>query len=367
MHIAIDGRLLAYHLAGISQYTRHLVRALGWCGGDERLTLLVSGRHPKPNIENDRLRYAPMFTPPHHRWEQLALPIELLRVRPTILHSPDFVPPLHWPGRRVITVHDLAFMLYPDTVTPESASFYSQIQRAVHEVDAVIVPSATTGRDLLKLMNPDPSRVHVIPNGVDPDFRRVDDQTVLAHWRDRFDVDKPFVLFAGTFEPRKNIPLLLDAFAQLRERQNVLLVLLGARGWLFEPIFERIGSLGITDQVRVIETLPREEWVTAISAASVLVLPSLYEGFGLPAIEAMVCGTPVVSSDAGALPEVIGEAGMLFPSGEADALAIALERVLDDTEYADHLRSLGYERATQFSWAKSAAQTLDVYREVAQA
>jgi glycosyltransferase involved in cell wall biosynthesis len=367
LHAAVDGRLLAYSSGGISQYTRQLVsQIVPLLEQDERLTLLRSARRATPPLNADPVQYASVLTPPHHRLEQLTLPIELLRIRPTLVHSPDFIPPLRGPWKRVITIHDLAFLLYPETVTSESQAYYGQIRTAVKVADAIVAVSRYTASDISRLLDVDPRKVRVIPNGVDPSFGPVVNQARLEAWRDSHGVDRPYILYGGAFEPRKNLPLLVEAFSRLRGDHDILLVLLGARGWLFEPTFERIASLGLTDYVRVLEDQPRDEWALAYSGAAVAVTPSLYEGFGLPVLEAMACGAPVVSSNASALPEVVGEAGLLFESGNVDALELALRKVLEDSSVAGRLRTAGLARASEFSWARAAASTLAIYRELAE-
>jgi glycosyltransferase involved in cell wall biosynthesis len=366
LHAAVDGRLLAYSSGGISQYTRQLVsQIVPLLERSERLTLLRSARHSIPTLDVDSVQCASVLTPPHHRLEQITLPIELLRIRPTLVHSPDFIPPMRGPWRRVITIHDLAFLLYPETVTPESRAYYGQVRAAVNVADAIIAVSKFTASDITRLLDVVPSRVHVIPNGLDPTLGPVTNETLMSRWRSRHGIDRPYILYAGTFEPRKNLPLLVEAFSRLRRDHDVVLVLLGARGWLYEPTFDTIESLGLAEHVRVLEHQPREEWALAYSGASVAVTPSLYEGFGLPVLEAMACGAPVVASDASSLPEVVGEAGLLFESGNVEALESAIRAVLEDPQIAERLSAAGFERVKEFSWSRAAASTLSIYRELA--
>jgi glycosyltransferase involved in cell wall biosynthesis len=366
LHVAVDGRLLAYVSGGISQYTRQLVsQIVPMLGPSERMTLIRSARRPQPDIGIRGLQSASVLTPPHNRLEQMTLPVELLRIRPSVVHSPDFIPPMRGPWRRVITIHDLAFLLYPETVTRASAEYYGQIHKAARVSDAIIAVSQHTANDVARLLNVDPDRIRVIPNGVDPALGPVTDPELLAEWCTRHGIDRPYLLFAGTFEPRKNILLLLEAFGRLRRKLDVVLVLLGARGWLFKPTFERIEELGLADHVRILEHQPRTDWAIAYSGASVAVTPSLYEGFGLPVLEAMACGAPVVSSNASSLPEVVGDAGLLYQSDSVEALEAALLSVLGDSGLAARLQSAGFARAREFSWMRAAESTLHVYREVA--
>ena len=181
--------------------------------------------------------------------------------------------------------------------------------------------------------------------------------------RAKYRLDRPYVLFVGTLEPRKNVSTLLRAFQAVRARHNILLVLAGRRGWLFQPIFQLIDELQLHHHVRILERVPIHELPVIYTAAAALSLPSLYEGFGLTALEAMACGVPTVVADTSALPEVVGDAALLHPPTDEEALAEALLRLLQDEDLRATLRRRGQERAGRFTWEKTARQTLAVYRE----
>ena len=365
MHVAIDARLAHYTVGGITQYTLALARALADAAPDDRFTLLrsVKQRGGLPGARN--LRSAPLVTPPHHRLEQLTLPLEVARARPDVLHSPDFIPPFRRPFRSVVTVHDVGFLRFPETLTDESRRYYGQVGRAVRSAERTIAVSHATARDLAELLDAPLDRVRVVHNGVDALFSPVTDPAALAGTRGRYGLDRPYVAFLGTFEPRKNLPTLLRAFRIVRERHDLLLALVGRRGWLYEPIFALIDELGVRPVVRVIEEAPRAEFPTLLSGATVFAFPSLYEGFGIPPLEAMACGTPAVVADTSSLPEVVGNAALLHPPTDHEALADALLRVVEDTGLHTTLRARGLERAARFTWGRAARETLAVYREAA--
>jgi glycosyltransferase involved in cell wall biosynthesis len=306
-----------------------------------------------------------LFTPPHHPLEQLTLPLELLRFRPDLLHSTDFIPPLRRTCKSVVTVHDLGFLLYPEMLTGPSRRYYGQIRSAVRSADHVIAVSRCTRDDLERLVGAEPSKIDVVPEAPDPSFGPVESPEALALARRWLGVNRPYILFVGTFEPRKNLVALLDAFGQVRRQLDVQLALVGHRGWLYEPIFRHIGKLGLEPHVKIVQGIPNAQLPPVYSAAGVLAFPSLYEGFGLPVVEAMACACPVVASDRASLPEVVGEAGLLVPPEDASVLAEALLRVLSDAELRSDLVRRGLERARSFSWCKAAAETLAVYRRVA--
>ena len=364
LHVAIDARLADYSPGGIAQYSLLLARALVGLGGAERFTLLRAARPQIASNGSEPLPTARLLTPPHHRLEAIVLPVELLRLRPDVLHSTDFIPPRFWPGRRVITVHDLGFLRFPETLTAESRRYYGQIGRAVRDADRVIAVSHSTRDDLVQLVGADPARIDVVHEAADPSFGPVRAEEARAVARG-LGLERPYVLFVGSFEPRKNLVALLEAFARVRQREDVQLALVGRRGWLFEPIFRRLAELNLESHVVVHEHPTRAELPALYSAAAALAFPSLYEGFGLPVLEAMVCGCPVVASDRASLPEVVGEAGLLVPAIDVEALAEALLRVLGAPSLRADLVRRGFERARGFSWERAARETLAVYREAA--
>jgi glycosyltransferase involved in cell wall biosynthesis len=362
LQIALDARLADYTSGGIARYSIELARALAALELPEGLTVLRSAR---PQVSGERLdgvRSVRLFTPPHFRWEQLTLPIELLRLRPDLLHSTDFIPPGRRNFRSVITVHDLAFLRFPETLTAESRGYYGQIWQAVKSADRIIAVSEATRRDLLELVRADERKIEVVAEAASGAFKPIESAAELAAVRRRLGVEREFVLFVGSFEPRKNLVTLLEAIAQLRRGLDIQLVLVGKRGWLYEPIFARMAALGLEPHARVIDDLPQRLLPAAYSAAGALALPSLYEGFGLTVLEAMACGCPVVSSDRPALPETVGEAGLQVPADDHQALAEALGRVLTDVGLRTELRRRGLARAQEFSWERAARETASVYR-----
>ena len=357
--IAFDARLVGY-AAGIARYAVLLAEALAKLDGPESY-LLLRGRKADPNL-GGRL----CLTPPHHRLERLTLPLELLatRQRPDVLHSLDHVAPAWGPWRSVVTLHDLAFLLYPETHTPESRAYYAAAGESARRAARVIAVSRRTASDAVRLLGVDPARMRVIHNAADPRYgpRPLQELEELAARRG-FDPDKPYVLFVGTLEPRKNVPVLFEALAEVRRHLDVTLLLVGGRGWLDGPIQSAHARSGLGDAARFLGWLDQADLAVLYSHARVFALPSLYEGFGLPVLEAMACGAPVVCSDAGPLPEVAGDAAVLLPPQDVRAWADAIRRLLTDEHLATSLRARGERRAREFSWEQSARATREVYRE----
>ena len=288
MKIALDARLVYYQRGGIGQYILHLIQELARLDTADEYILLRSRKDRTPLAQATHFQTVPLWTPCHNRFEQITLPVELARLRFDLLHSPDFVPP--WRGRfrrrfhRLITVHDLTFLYYPQFLTAESRRYYNdQIERAVRVADHISADSTATKDDLVRLLGVQPEKVSVVLLAPDPIYRPLD-AAACAPVLARHKLEPGFLLFTGTLEPRKNVTGLLTAYRALCDRKpsTPSLVLAGRRGWLYDEIFSRIAALKLDDRVRFVENLPNEELVALYNAAALLVLPSFYEGFGLP-------------------------------------------------------------------------------------
>jgi|YNPNPStandDraft_1061719.scaffolds.fasta_scaffold04578_7 glycosyltransferase involved in cell wall biosynthesis len=373
MRIGIDARLLYYRQAGIGQYTLRLVEALAAEAAGERFFLLHDWRQRKGLPQAPNLRPIRLYTPSHHRWEHLTLPLELLTLRLDLLHSPDFILPPRRSCAGVVTVHDLAFLRFPHLVTPEAARYYGRIHQAAHSAERVIAVSECTRRDVLELLGVPEERVRVIYEAAGEPFRPLElPPGERRDFRGRHLAAGRFALFVGTIEPRKNLPTLLRAFRRMMERHPDLephprLTIVGEQGWLSEEVFSLLQELHLAQEVAFIGPATQEELVWLYNAARFLAFPSLYEGFGLPPLEAMACGTPVVASTAGAVPEVVGEAGLLVHPNDVEGWAEAMARLWSDETLRRTLREKGLERAALFSWKRAARETLAVYYEAVEA
>ncbi len=366
--IALDARLVGY-AAGIAQYTVQLARALAALDGPERYLLLQSRRSREPITSGARVTTRHGLTPPHNRWERLTLPLELLArpPRPSLLHSVDHVGPAWGPWPSVVTLHDLAFLLYPATHTPESRAYYAAAGESVRRATRVIAVSHSTAADATKLLRVDPAHVRVVHEAAGAAYTpRPRPELLALAARRGFDPETPYVLFVGTLEPRKNVPLLLEAFARLRREVDAQLLIVGGRGWLDGPIFETHARLGLGDTARFLGPLPEVDLAVLYSHAAVFAFPSLYEGFGLVLLEAMACGAPVVSSSAAPMPEVVGDAALLIEPKDPVTWASAIASVVADPTLASELRRRGFARAAEFSWERAAHETRQVYGEALQ-
>lgn len=364
MMIGLDARLTHYRVGGISTYIRCLIHALAGVDSDGRYLILQSRRARQTLTQH--FRHAALYTPPHHRLERWALSLELARFRLDVLHSPDFIPPASGAKHHVITVHDLTFLHYPQHKDKAALRYYNgQIRQAVKQADHILVVSEATRQDMIALLDVPAEKMSVQPHGVDERLRPLDRLTTAAE-RQRLNLPEQYLLFVGTLEPRKNIPTLLEAYRQLASRQQTVtpLVIAGRMGWMFEETAARINDMQ-RDGLPIIlrSDIGDSDLAILYNAAAMLILPSHYEGFGLPVLEAMACGTPVIASRSSSLPEVLGDAGLLVDSQDADAFAAAMERVLTDPELHAKMRADGLARARQFTWERSARIALSVYQQ----
>jgi glycosyltransferase involved in cell wall biosynthesis len=365
LRIGVDARLADYTLGGIARYTVQLLAALRRLAARHQL-VAVRARRPKvapPELAVDEALAA--YTPPHHRLERFVLPWELRSARLDVLHSPDFIPPKPSAWRSVITVHDLAYLRMPGLLTGASRRYYGAIHRAVREADAIIAVSQATANDLAELVGAPREKLSVVYEAADSTFKPMPRDDAAAIVREKHRVEGPYILFVGTLEPRKNLPMLLQAFASLRREFPVRLVVAGGNGWLSDDVFSTVQRLALDDGVVFLGDVLPADLRPLYCAATVLALPSLYEGFGLPPLEAMACGTPVVVSNAGALPEVVGDAGVLVRPEDPEDIANGLGWVLGNERYRELLAQRGLARAAAFSWDRAAQETMAVYERVA--
>ena len=287
-----------------------------------------------------------------------------------IFHATEhLLPPLKH-AKSVFTFHDAIYALFPEHHLPMNRAFLGlMMPRFLRRANAVIAVSECSKRDAARLYGIDPDRIQVIYEAADDALAPVLDEAALAAARQKYHLPPRYLLCLGTIEPRKNLPALFQAFRDLiAEPQfaDVHLALVGRKGWMFQPTLDAIAQLGLTERVTLTDYVASADLPALLSGASAFVFPSLYEGFGLPPLEAMACGAPVICSNAASLPEVVGDAALLFDPRDVTALRAAIARVLSDPALARALREKGLAQAKKFSWQRAAQETFDVYRRVAQ-
>lgn len=372
--------MVHYRRAGIGQYSVSLLRALAGVmepGETARVQVLQMRGDRQPIVRDRHFRRVSMWTPPHHRFEQPALAVELLKLlpRPQLIHSPDFIPPRYRTFKAVANIQDLAFLKFPGMtlLTDESKRYYGQVHRAAQDADALIALSNSARDDIVSLLGVKPEKVAVIPAAAGEQFKPpADFRQAQERAAREFSLPSPddggYILFVGTLEPRKNLPTLLEAYRKLldgnRVRPASVLALAGREGWLFEQVHARIDELKLRDHVRLLGGVGDEALVRLYQGALAFAMPSLYEGFGLPVLEAMQSGVPVVSSNAGSLAEVAGDAAILVEPQDVEGWMVGLERVLLDGEESARMVKAGLEQARRFSWELAARETWELYERV---
>lgn len=359
-----------YRQAGVSRYIEFLLRALPKVAPDDQFVAFTgpaaeSGICSFPGaLEWSRSRVPTQRPEVRILWEQAVAPLALRRQRIEVVHGPVNVAPVVSGLPSVVTVHDLAFLIYPEQYPGAKQRYLNWVTRqSVRRAQRVIAVSEHTRQDILRFYGVEPARVVTVPNGIDPAMRPVTDEAALASLRAAHGLDRDFVLFVGTLQPRKNLIGLLRAYARIAERVEAPLVVVGGRGWLDDPVFHEARALGIAERVVFAGYADPASLALWYSAATIFVYPSLYEGFGLPVLEAMACGAPVITSSTSSLPEVAGEAALLVDPTDAAALAVAMERALNDAGLRARLRESGLRRARQFTWERTARETVAVYRD----
>jgi len=350
LRLVVDGSGLERPRAGVGVYTSQILRAMSVDRPDCRLEVF-GPRRAWMHVPNTTYRLLPRtrFFGRHVQW-----PAAIRKLRPDAYFGPAGSMPLGDVGSpSVITIHDLAIYRNSKWFPPgQPLSTRFVVPRSVLRADILVSVSESTARDLVELFGIDRGRIQVVPHGVAARYRPMSAEE-RAEARARLKLPDRFVLFVGTIEPRKNLDTLLDAWVLMRDRPD--LVVVGSWGWRYEAIKEKMLRLG--PRLHHLDSVDPDELPVIYNLARVLAHPAWYEGFGLPPLEAMACGTPVVVSDRSSLPEVVADAGVVVPADQPEAWRKALEQVIADTDMAAGLRHRGILRAAQFSWERAAHLT----------
>jgi glycosyltransferase involved in cell wall biosynthesis len=285
------------------------------------------------------------------------------RQKLSLIHDPTGCAPLVFTGaRRVLTLHDVIPYIYPQTSTKlDWLIYHLWLPKVVRRIDAIITVSEQSKRDIVRYLSAKPEKITVIPEAASPLYRPIDpiqkESRLLAHG-----IDFPYILYIGSIEARKNLIVLLEAYAQLRHwSQKWKLVIVGARKWKYTPVFNTLERLQLSSYVHFTGYIPEADLPALYNGASLFVFPSLYEGFGLPVLEAMACGTPVITSNCSSLPEVTADAAILIHPMDVNAITLAIRRVLEEPDLAISLRQKGIARARHYSWESTARKTIAIY------
>ncbi|MFN2118714.1 MAG: glycosyltransferase family 4 protein [Candidatus Promineifilaceae bacterium] len=368
--IGINAHLLSSELdfrrAGIHHYIAQVINHLPRLNDQTEYLIYTRDRTTIDDLTGSRI--VSSRWPTEQRlfrilWEQSAWPFHAAREGLDLLHSMAFVTPFVTRIPSIVTVYDLSFVHYPDKF-PILQRQYLQTQtaRSVNQARRVITISEATRQDLYNYFNVPLEKTSVVYPGVDAHFRQIPEKSLNA-FRVQNNLYKPFILHVGTLQPRKNIPALLIAFAAL-ENQDIDLVLAGGKGWFYDEIFNQVNNLGLTDRVHFTGYVRDEELPFWYNAAKVLVFPSVYEGFGMPIIEAMACGTPVIAARSSSIPEAGGETALYFEPHDVEKLTQQLAEIIEDKNLLLKMRQSGLMQARKFAWNQAGVETAQVYAQV---
>ncbi|HEU4691999.1 MAG TPA: glycosyltransferase family 1 protein [Vicinamibacterales bacterium] len=367
MRVAIDTRKI--HDFGIGTYIRNLLRQLARIDRDTEYVLLC--REPDLGIAaqlGPNFRSVREPSPNYSLREQIHVPWVLRRERPDVYHAPHYVLPPAVRCRSVVTIHDCIHLMFPQYLPNKAAYAYARASMwaAARRSDRILTVSEASKRDILSLFNVKPEKIVVVYNAIDEHFSTTPSEEHVARIRERYQLDHKFVLYVGNIKPHKNLVRLIEAFSELRRTHDDLkLLIIGDEISKLPALRRAVHRHKLHKHVRFLGYLKDDTLTVLYRLASVFVFPSLYEGFGLPPLEAMASGTPVVTSNVSSLPEVTGDAAVLVDPYDVDSIGNGIRRILDDPRLAEELRIKGLKRAREFSWERSVEKTLRVYREVA--
>jgi glycosyltransferase involved in cell wall biosynthesis len=367
MRVAIDARKL--HDFGIGTYIRNLLRQLARL--DQTTEYVLLSRQADMGVAAQLgLNFRAVLEPAanYSIREQIHVPWVLLRERPDVFHAPHYVLPTAVPCRSVVTIHDCIHLMFPQYLPNRGAHAYARaaMWSAVRRSDCILTVSEASKRDILHFFTVPPEKIVVVTNAIDERFWITPPEEDVARVRERYQLEQRFVLYVGNIKPHKNLVRLIEAFDILRrgELDDLKLLIIGDEISKLPALRRAVHSHKLHKHVRFLGYLPDETLAILYRLASVFVFPSLYEGFGLPPLEAMASGTPVVTSNVSSLPEVAGDAAVLVDPYDVDSLVDGVRRVLTDQALAAEMRARGLVRAREFSWESSVLKIRDVYERV---
>ncbi|MGQ9661136.1 MAG: glycosyltransferase family 4 protein [Kiritimatiellia bacterium] len=371
MKICIDIQAAVTQRAGVGRYTRALVEHLPTVAepGDELVLFHFDFlRRAMPLPVRGTFSRACRWCPgrlAQKAWKLLEWPpFEVFAGSADLYHFPNFVlPPLGKDKHAVVTIHDVSFLRYPEFAETKNLAYLrATIPKTVQRADAVVTVSRFCAEEIVAELHAPAERVFAIYNGIDRKFRHAAEDAV-GRVRTRLALDRPYLLSVGTIEPRKNFPFLVEVFERLDSFDGYL-VIAGMAGWKCKPIFERFRTSARAVRIRWLDHVGDNDLAALYSGAELFLCTSIYEGFGFPPLEAMACGTPVVSSRGGALPEVLGDAALLLEDFDPDRWARAVTDLLASSEERIRLATAGHKQAAHYAWSTTAQQTWEVYRKV---
>ena len=371
MRIVIDIQTVIGKKTGVGKYTESLVKALSHLSSPYEFILFYFNFRSRFNgldITSSNFKNKGVKLPGRvfsFLWKKTnAPPFDRLSGAAELFHFPNFILRPVKSGKTIVTIHDLAFKRFPQYIEKKNLAFLNNhIPKTLAKADRIIAVSEFTKEELLKFYSVPEKKIRVIHEGVNETFRRIEDKEELTKVKNKYRLPEKFFLWVGTLEPRKNISVLLDAFSEFKKKNksNCKLVMVGKRGWNYHGFMEKKKKMIMGDDVILTKYVSDDDLPTIYNLAEAFIFPSIYEGFGLPPLEAMASGLPVITTPA--LNEVVGEAVLKVSEQNIEEITQAMKNILENEDLRKDLVQKGFKRIEQFSWDKAARETLALYEE----
>jgi len=368
--LGIDAsRAARAHRTGTETYSLELIKELANMASTSHRLRLYTPHPPQHTDWPDSPHVETRIIPWPRLWTHMRLAVELRQHPPDVLFVPAHVLPLYCPVPAVVTVHDLGYCYYPEAHRNFDRWYLDWTTRRHTRVARhLVADSLATQQDLVNFYDADPRNIEVVYLGRDESLVPVTEANVIKQTRAKYKIEGDYLLYLGTLHPRKNLVRLVEAFHKTStalQNGEIKLVIAGKKGWLYDTIFERVRQLGLTDRIIFAGYVEAVDKPALLSGALAYIFPSLYEGFGLPVLEAMACGTPVLTSNISSLPEVAGEAALLVDPHSTDEIATGLTQLVTNSDLRRQLVAQGYQQIQKFSWQKAATQVFELLEKTA--
>jgi glycosyltransferase involved in cell wall biosynthesis len=374
MNIAIDATSIPRNKTGVGVYLVNLINEISNLDANNSYYIFVQSDDVDSfNIEKDNFHLIIIDSNKYRKvflrlfWEQIILPKKLKEYDIDILHSPHYTSPVFTKVSRVVTFHDMTFYTLPKVHTFFKRLLFKIYMKISSKIaDKIVTVSESTAKDVEKILDVSSNKTCVTYNAKKDMYKPINNQENIVEVCSKYNIRDNYVLFVGTLEPRKNIKTLIKSYSKLIKEINkeIKLVVVGKKGWMYKEIFELMRSLGIDNQVIFTGFADLEDLPYLYNGAEVFVYPSIYEGFGIPVLEAISCGTPTITSNVSSMPEVIGDAGITVNPNDVDELKDAIKRIIEDDDLKEQFRKQGIEQAKKFTWKNCAKDTLQVYKKI---
>jgi glycosyltransferase involved in cell wall biosynthesis len=369
----MDATPLLKQRAGVGNYVYNLIKNLSLIDHKSRYVMFYCHHRDvkekmvkieNPNFENRFIRFPTKMM--KALWASIGLPkVDWLVGDVDLYHSPNYSLNALGRGKSLMTIHDLSYLAYRQFSLASGRWHYAfKIKNYAEKVDAIIADSESTRSEIIKYLKIPQEKIHVIHLACSEAFQPLPKSDRTQAIMEKYKIKGNFILFVGTLEPRKNLKGLIQAYDRSRAKEDYLLVLAGGKGWKYKHIFRLVKQLKLEERVVFCGYVPDSDLPALYNSASVFVYPSFYEGFGLPPLEAMACGTPVITSHTTSLPEVVGDAGVYVDPFAVEQISVSIDTVLSDTKLRQSLREQGLKRAKIFSWERTARETLELYQRL---